>query len=125
MAMTIGYSCKATVLFKVFKSEECVELFAFLVISFLFSLLFEFILSLKQKYYKMYKERSVDESLVLKEKLILSLFYTIAVILSAMHMFFLMSSNIWIILSIIFGNLFGYFLFGLNISKNKQISLLA
>ena len=122
--MTIDYTCKSTVLFKVFTSEDCIELFGFLVLSFILSILFEFILGLRQKFIGMYKERSVNEILYLKEKLILTCFYSIAVILSVMHMFFLMSCNFWIILCLIIGNTIGYLLFGLNVSKKRGDSLL-
>lgn len=122
--MTIDYTCKSTVLFKVFTSEDCIELFGFLVLSFILSILFEFILGLRQKFISMYKERSVNETLYLKEKLILTCFYSIAVILSVMHMFFLMSCNFWIILCLIIGNTIGYLLFGLNVSKKRGDSLL-
>lgn len=124
MAMTIGYSCKTTVLFKIFTSEDCIELFAFLVASFILSLLFEFILGLRQKFLSLYKERSVNETLFIKEKLILTCFYTLAVILTVIHMFFLMSYNLWIVLSLLIGNTLGYLLFGMNISKKRGNSLL-
>ena len=124
MAMTIDYTCKSTILFKVFTSEDCIELFGFLVASFILSLLFEFILGLRQKFISMYKERSVNETLYLKEKLILTCLYTMTVLLSVIQMFFLMSYNLWIILCLILGNIIGYFLFGLNTSKKRGNSLL-
>ena len=124
MAMTIGYSCKSTVLFKVFSSEDCIDLFAFLVVSFILGLAFEFILGLRQKLLSIYREQSVEKTLYLKEKLLLTSLYTIAIILSVIHMFILMSYNLWIILSLVFGNIVGYFLFGLNASKKRGNSIL-
>lgn len=119
MAMTIEYGCKTTVLFKVFTASDCYQLIIFLVVSFLLSFLFELFLSLRQKLFENYQSEAVS-ALSIKNKLILTLFYTVAALLSILHMFFLMSCNLYIILCLILGNVLGYLIFGLNIKRKES-----
>ncbi len=119
MAMTLEFSCKTTVLFKIFTTSDCVTLIAFLVVAFLLSLCFELFLSLRQRLFEKYQSESVS-ALSLTNKLVLTLFYTVVATLSIVHMFFLMSCNVYIVICLILGNVIGYLLFGLNIKRKES-----
>ncbi len=119
MTMTLEFSCKTTVLFKIFTASDCITLIVFLVVAFLLSLCFELFLSLRQRLFEKYKSESVS-TLSLKRKLILTLFYTVVAILSILHMFFLMSCNFYIVICLIFGNVIGYLVFGTNLKRKES-----
>ncbi len=119
MHMSMKFTCQATILFPVFTSEDCAGFSIILILAFLLGLLTEFMFFYKDKIigssnYNEIKDNdnnNVEDSSKSKNYVIKSLFYFTLILLSNLTMFFLMSYNFYVFLTIILSNLIGFILF--------------
>lgn len=119
MHMSMKFTCQATILFPVFTSEDCAGFSIILILVFLLGLLTEFMFFYKDKIigssnYNEIKDNdnnNVEDSSKSKNYVIKSLFYFTLILLSNLTMFFLMSYNFYVFLTIILSNLIGFILF--------------
>lgn len=117
--MSMKFTCQATILFPVFTSEDCAGFSIILILAFLLGLLTEFMFFYKDKIigssnYNEIKDNdnnNVEDSSKSKNYVIKSLFYFTLILLSNLTMFFLMSYNFYVFLTIILSNLIGFILF--------------
>lgn len=125
MRMKVKARCQATVFLDFLTSEECSGLVVYLVSGLIISILFELLVSIRSKLYNRISSREISY-FILKERLILSGFYFGIVFLSFIQMFFLMSYNLWIILSVLIGNIVGFIFFGLDkVERKKRLESLS
>lgn len=71
------------------------------------------------KFFIFNRDSSENSNRSLSHKLLITLYYIIIVFLSHLIMFILMTYSFGIIMSVLFGNAVGFFIFGL--SKNSEI----
>lgn len=119
-SMSMTFECRATIMFSEFSADDCATLSIYIISGFIISILLELLLKLKEYLIKKYSKDS-NPNYSIDKKAYLVLVYSGIIFLSALHMFFLMGCNFWIVLSIIIGNLIGYIIFGLNDKINKLI----
>ena len=106
-----------------FSTSDCGILIIFIIVAFLLSMFFEFLIHYRRKLLSHYKSNEVV-NLNIKYKLVLTAFYFLVIVLANVHMFFVMSCNFYIILGLIIGNVVGFYIFGLDIEKREFESLL-
>lgn len=124
MNMPMEFTCQTTILFKVFTARNCGTLFIYIAAAMIIGVVFELLLSLRRSLIEEYTSQNEAEKFDLKTKVNLTLYYTSVVLLANFNMFFLMSYNFWILLALIFGNVIGYFVFGMNLKKKEFNSIL-
>lgn len=124
MHMSMKFTCQATILFPVFTSEDCAGFSIILILAFLLGLLTEFMFFYKDKIIGNSSNNEVNDnnndndndnnlenSAKSKNYILKSLFYFSLILLSNLTMFFLMSYNFYVFLTIILSNLIGFILF--------------
>lgn len=118
MHMSMKFTCQATILFPVFTSEDCAGFSIILILAFLLGLLTEFMFFYKDKIIGNSSnneisdnDKNLEDSSKSKNYIFKSLFYFSLILLSNLTMFFLMSYNFYVFLTIILSNLIGFILF--------------
>lgn len=112
MHMSMKFTCKATILFPVFTSEDCGGFSIILIVSFILGILTEFMFFKKSEIFgnvEIYNED--NENKTNNNYIAKSLFYFSIILLSNLTMFFLMSYNFFVLLAIILSNIIGFVVF--------------
>jgi hypothetical protein len=113
--MTAKFTCKADLVFDGIKIDQCSEILVGCLIIAVISLLFEYLLSLKQTLYLKFERKLRDDSFDINEELKLKVTLTILQFLvmffSAILMFAIMSYNLYFSLVVVTFNAIGLFAF--------------
>jgi hypothetical protein len=108
----------------------CTEFRIAIFIIFIFGIFFEYLTSHSKRdsylesnnqYFETNDMSFEEGTLTLSEKIRITLLHTLIIICSQVKMFLLMTFNFWIILAVIVGNAFGYFIFHSGRVKHSHI----
>lgn len=111
MHMSMKFTCKATILFPVFTSEDCGGFSIILIVSFILGILTEFMFFKKSEIFGNVENYNEDNENKTNNYIAKSLFYFSIILLSNLTMFFLMSYNFFVLLTIILSNIIGFVVF--------------